>query len=92
MIEHGVVQLIPEEPAKPLAETEAEVRSNWSTKQIKKLMAELGVDSTRCFEKSELVDELVSSGRVVFGVAAAETKEDDARRDETKDAETMDVS
>ncbi|KAH8093441.1 hypothetical protein JL720_4575 [Aureococcus anophagefferens] len=74
LVETGVVQLVKEAPPKALDVDEAGMRATWSIKQLKRLMAEIGVDSTKCVEKAELVDHLVASGRVAFSERGAESK------------------
>ncbi|KAH8061172.1 ubiquitin-protein transferase [Aureococcus anophagefferens] len=74
LVETGVVQLVKEDPPKALDVDEAGMRATWSIKQLKRLMAEIGVDSTKCVEKAELVDHLVASGRVAFSERGAESK------------------
>ena len=74
LVETKVVQLVKEDPPKALDVDEAGMRATWSIKQLKRLMAEIGVDSTKCVEKAELVDHLVASGRVAFSERGAESK------------------
>ena len=74
LVETKVVQLVKEAPPKALDVDEAGMRATWSIKQLKRLMAEIGVDSTKCVEKAELVDHLVASGRVAFSERGAESK------------------
>ncbi|KAH8070502.1 ubiquitin-protein transferase [Aureococcus anophagefferens] len=47
LVETGVVQLVKEDPPKALDVDEAGMRATWSIKQLKRLMAEIGVDSTK---------------------------------------------
>jgi len=96
LVDGGAVRVVAEDPPRELDESEAEVRAGWSVKQLKKMMAELGVDSTRCLDKADLVAQLRASGRVVFRGAGAEgaamdvsdAKDEDAGAD--ADAKAMD--
>ena len=64
LIDGGLVQIIPEE-VRQLDATRAAVAA-WSIRQLKQLMADVGVDSTRCVDKRDLVDAIAASGLVAF--------------------------
>ena len=64
LIDANLVQIIPEE-VRQLDATRAAVAA-WSIRQLKQLMADVGVDSTRCVDKRDLVDAIAASGLVAF--------------------------
>ena len=64
LVDANLVQIIPEE-VRQLEETRAAVAA-WSIRQLKQLMADVGVDSTRCVDKRDLVDAIAASGLVAF--------------------------
>lgn len=76
LVDSGSIQIVPE-PRLPVHCDEIALRSFWTTKQLKCLMREAGVDSSKCVEKDELVDAIVNSGRVVF---FADFGDDEQRR------------
>lgn len=61
----GSVQIIPE-PRVEIACDQDALNTLWTTKELKGLMLQAGVDSSVCVEKEELVEAIVTSGRVVF--------------------------
>jgi len=59
-----LVDVIPEPPPLALDCGLEGLRTAWTTRHLKQLMIRVGVDSTRCLEKKDLIDQLVASGRL----------------------------
>jgi E3 ubiquitin-protein ligase RNF115/126 len=74
LVDGGLVQIIPDE-VRQLDATRQAVAA-WSIRQLKQLMADVGVDSTRCVDKRDLADAVAESGLVAFAA------EDDATADD----------
>lgn len=65
LVSSGRISIVPE-PRIDLGCDDQALRTHWTLRQVKDLMAQAGVDSARCVNKDDLVDEIVRSGRVVF--------------------------
>eukprot|EP00635_Sarcinochrysidales_sp_CCMP3193_P009616 CAMPEP_0118900800 /NCGR_PEP_ID=MMETSP1166-20130328/6759_1 /TAXON_ID=1104430 /ORGANISM="Chrysoreinhardia sp, Strain CCMP3193" /LENGTH=390 /DNA_ID=CAMNT_0006839953 /DNA_START=68 /DNA_END=1240 /DNA_ORIENTATION=+ len=80
LVEGGLVDVVKEPPPLSLRCDEAGLRSPvWTAKHLKHLMRRVGVDSTRCLEKPDLVDHLLASGRVCL---ADDVVKDDKDKDD----------
>ena len=80
MTDPGSPVAAPAPAAPPPAFSDDELRGK-SVRELKRLMADLGVDAAGCFDKDDLVDALAASGRVDVAppAAAAAAAPDDAR-------------
>ncbi|KAJ1447184.1 hypothetical protein M885DRAFT_624606 [Pelagophyceae sp. CCMP2097] len=83
VLQHAV-QIVSEPPPLDVGCATADL-GTWTTKRLKDVCASVGVDSAHCLEKSELIDQLVASGRVEFSVAPPEAKRRDCDDDDARD-------
>lgn len=76
LIDARAVDIVAEPAPLKLDVDAATIRRDWSTRQLKDLMIKVGVDASDCIEKTELVDTLLASGRVLPSPASTSTSND----------------